>query len=212
MQLQLNKSMKERIIVYIDGFNLYFGMKDSGWRKYYWLDIYKLSEELLRLDQELVKVKYFTSSISNNSEKEKRQRTYLDALSQNKNIEIIYGQYKTGHPRCTKCGNINTYVTEKQTDVNISTEMIKDAYQNNFDAALLISGDSDLISPVKLIQEEIKHKRVIIVFPPKRVSVDLRKLTPTSFTIRAHKFRVSQLPKVLKKADGFELKRPKQWK
>jgi hypothetical protein len=29
----------KRVIAYIDGFNLYFGLRDSGYRRYYWLDI-----------------------------------------------------------------------------------------------------------------------------------------------------------------------------
>ena len=28
-----------RVIVYIDGFNLYFALRSKGWRKYYWLDL-----------------------------------------------------------------------------------------------------------------------------------------------------------------------------
>ena len=31
---------KQRVIVYIDGFNFYFGLKSNAkWKKYYWLDI-----------------------------------------------------------------------------------------------------------------------------------------------------------------------------
>ncbi len=28
----------DRVIVYIDGFNLYFGLKSKGWRRYFWLN------------------------------------------------------------------------------------------------------------------------------------------------------------------------------
>jgi len=40
--------MLERRIFYIDDFNLYFGLKDKGWRKYYWLDLEKLCLKLTR--------------------------------------------------------------------------------------------------------------------------------------------------------------------
>ena len=31
---------KQRVIVYVDGFNFYYGLKSSArWKKYYWLDI-----------------------------------------------------------------------------------------------------------------------------------------------------------------------------
>lgn len=50
---------KQRVIVYIDGFNFYFGLKSNAkWKKYYWLDIVKLFEMFMRPDQELVAVKY----------------------------------------------------------------------------------------------------------------------------------------------------------
>ena len=49
---------KQRVIVYIDGFNFYFGLKSNAkWKKYYWLDIVKLFEMFMRPDQELVAVK-----------------------------------------------------------------------------------------------------------------------------------------------------------
>lgn len=40
---------KQRVIVYIDGFNFYFGLKSNAkWKKYYWLDIVKLFEMFMR--------------------------------------------------------------------------------------------------------------------------------------------------------------------
>lgn len=39
---------KERVIAYVDGFNLYFGMKDAGFEAYKWLDLILLSKNLLK--------------------------------------------------------------------------------------------------------------------------------------------------------------------
>lgn len=34
---------KQKVIVYVDGFNFYYGLKgDPKWKRYYWLDIVKL--------------------------------------------------------------------------------------------------------------------------------------------------------------------------
>lgn len=74
------KPKKERVVVYIDGFNLYFGIIDAGFEKYKWLNLNLLSKNLLRPDQELSGIKYFTSRISNNPDKQKRQSTYIEAL------------------------------------------------------------------------------------------------------------------------------------
>lgn len=83
----------ERIIVYIDGFNLYFGLKQKGWKKFYWLNVSKLAQSLLKPDQDLNKVKYFTSRVSSPPDKVKRQGTYIEALETLKDVEIFYGKY-----------------------------------------------------------------------------------------------------------------------
>lgn len=44
----------KRVIAYIDGFNLYFGLKSKNWKKYYWLNVHGMAESLLQSDQELV--------------------------------------------------------------------------------------------------------------------------------------------------------------
>jgi hypothetical protein len=64
---------KERVIVYVDGFNLYFGMKEAGFEHCKWLDLNLLASSLLHSNQELIEVKYFTSRVSNNPQKQKRQ-------------------------------------------------------------------------------------------------------------------------------------------
>ena len=56
----------DRVIVYIDGFNLYFGLKSKGWRRYFWLNPQKLIENLLKPGQRLVFTKYFTARVNNN--------------------------------------------------------------------------------------------------------------------------------------------------
>ena len=71
---------KERVIVYVDGFNLYFGLKEAGFLSSKWLDIKRLCIDLLKPNQTLAEVKYFTSRVSNNPDKQKRQTTYLEAL------------------------------------------------------------------------------------------------------------------------------------
>ena len=78
---------KERVVAYIDGFNLYFGIREAGFDKCRWLNVKKLVESLLQPNQELLQVKYFTSRVSNNPDKQKRQSTYIDAL-ESLNIKI----------------------------------------------------------------------------------------------------------------------------
>ena len=46
-----------RIITYIDGFNLYYGLKDADFERYLWLDLVRLSVNLLKPGQKLIRVK-----------------------------------------------------------------------------------------------------------------------------------------------------------
>ena len=62
-----------RVMVYVDGFNLYYGLRTKGWRRLYWLDMQALSENLLRRGQRLAGVRYFTARITG-KEQAKRRR------------------------------------------------------------------------------------------------------------------------------------------
>lgn len=203
----------ERVIAYIDGFNLYFGLKDSNFRRFYWLDVTKLTATLLRANQSLVQTKYFTARISANfsTAKTRRQATYLDALETLSGLSIFYGHYLRKPARCNSCGATWTIHEEKMTDVRIATELLMDAHSDNFDTALLISGDSDLVPPVNAIHAAFPRKRVIVGFPPGRNSVNLKNAAKGAFHIGRDKLSRSQLPVSVVKPDGFILVRPAKW-
>jgi hypothetical protein len=69
-----------RVVAYVDGFNLYFGLKNGYGRRYHWLDLQALATSLLQSGQELREVQYFTAGVKNDPEGARRQSTYLDAL------------------------------------------------------------------------------------------------------------------------------------
>jgi len=201
----------ERVIVYIDGFNLYFGIREKFGKKFLWLDLIKLSKSLLKENQQLKGVRYFTSRIRNAPEKEKRQNTYLEALETLAGLDIYYGHYLLNTIECYKCGNIFPKPNEKMTDVNIAVELLADAFNNKYDTAILISGDSDLAGPVRKIKQLFPIKKIIIVFPPGRTSFMLQKLADISFIIGRKKLKDSQFPDIILKDDGYQLIRPDTW-
>lgn len=137
----------ENVIAYVDGFNLYFGLKSSGLRRYYWLNIYALCQTLLKSNQRLVCSKYFTSRVSRPADKAHRQTTYIEALETIADCPIFFGHLLTNPRTCRSCGNVEQVPTEKMTDVNIAVELLTDAFQNRFDTAIIVSADSDLTSP-----------------------------------------------------------------
>ena len=97
------------------------------------------------------------------------------------------------------------------TDVNISVELLSDAFQDKFDTAFLISGDSDLTGSIKKIHELFPKKRIVIAFPPGTFSFELSKLADAHFTIGRKKLADSIFDDEVKKKDGFILKRPDRW-
>lgn len=134
----------QRVITYVDGFNLYYGLRSKSWRRYYWLNLRELSLRLLKPDQHLVCVKYFTARISYPPDKVDRQNSYIEALETLPDLYIFYGKYQVNPQICPSCGATSYIPGEKMTDVNIAVEMLTDVYQNLFDTAILISADSDL--------------------------------------------------------------------
>ena len=201
---------KERVIVYVDGFNLYFGMIDAGFDYCKWLNINLLVNNLLQNNQTLVEIKYFTSRVSNNPEKQKRQNTYLEAL-ESVGVNIYYGNYQSDKLECRRCGNIWPTYNEKMTDVNIATQILIDAFQDKYDMAMLISGDSDLVPPIKSVHEIFKNKRVFVAFPPKRHNQSVALMAKGSLTIGRKKLVDSQFALEVTKRDGYILKKPKDW-
>jgi len=201
----------QRVITYIDGFNLYFGMKAQYNNKYLWLDVEALSRSLLVTGQELVATKYFTSMVTNQPDKEKRQRTYLDALKSSTGCHFYYGRYQSNVIKCRGCGSNWPSPKEKMTDVNIATQMLMDAFTDQFDVAILISGDPDLIPPIQAIKSLSPQKRVGLYFPPSRHSIQLESVVDFSGLIGKKKLRESQLPENITKPNGFVLTRPTTW-
>ncbi|MEP7197465.1 MAG: NYN domain-containing protein [Saprospiraceae bacterium] len=202
---------KERVIAYIDGFNLYFGMREAGFDQSRWLNVKNLVISLLQSNQELVGVKYYTSRVSNNPDKQKRQSTYIDAL-ESTDIKNFYGNYQDGSEECKRCGNIWRSAKEKMTDVNIATAIIIDAYTDHYDMAMLISGDSDLMPPINAVHTLFNTKRVFIAFPPKRHNNSMALIAKGSLIIGRKKLADAQFDEEVMSKSGYKLKKPIEWK
>ena len=202
-----------RVISYIDGFNLYFGLRAKGWRKYYWLDLAAMSRALLKPGQKLVHTHYFTARIRDkgHGQSAKRQTLWLDALATRPDITCHFGHYLPKARQCHNCGATWTTHEEKMTDVNIAAQLLCDAYEDNFDTALVISGDSDLTTPIQMVRDRFPNKRLIVAFPPKRHSDQLRRVAHGYIVIGADSLRQNLLPDEIETPTGFILKRPTEW-
>ena len=204
----------QRIAVYIDGLNLYYGMKSMGWRRYYWLDVQRLSENLLRPYQRLQFVRYFTAKFlpdDNDPGQVERQDAYLQALSSLPKVRIQYGLHIPKTITCSRCGAASLTYEEKMTDVNIAIALLEDANNNLYDTAILISADSDLTRPIEVVRQKFANKRVLAAFPPKRHSQDLSEVATRAIHLGRDLLRDSQLPAPVIKPDGYLIPKPALW-
>ncbi len=201
----------DRVVAYIDGYNLYFGLREKGWKRFYWLNLQKLAEQFLKPHQKLLETKYFTTIVKYPDDKRLRQQAFLEALQTLPNFSFFYGHFLADPVTCRQCGHTYTTHHEKMTDVNISVELMKDAFQDRFDVAFLVSADSDLVSPVRTVRQLFPKKKVISIFPPGRFSSALKKVSTGVLHIGHVELSKSLFPEQVIK-DGVLLERPASWR
>jgi hypothetical protein len=54
---------------------------------------------------------------------------------------------------------------EKKTDVNIAVEILSDAFNNNCDSVILVSGDSDVQPPIQWVKRNSSSKKITVYIP-----------------------------------------------
>jgi hypothetical protein len=185
----------------------------NRWREFIWLDVVKLSQSFLLPSQELVAVKYFTARVTHPRTKYHRQNIYLEALDTLEKYQKIEGEYYYNEKECWYCHKMFPNPKEKKSDVNLATELLVDAIDNNFDTAILIAADSDYEAPLKVIKERYPKKRLIVEFVETNFSYNLAELVkPYVFTITRDMLSKCQLPDKVTSLSGKTLKRPPYWK
>ena len=204
----------KRVIVYVDGFNFYYGLKtEQRWKRYYWLDVVSLFEKFMRPDQELIAVKYF-SARPERQDKNERQYAFFQANKENPRFKLILGKYLSKEITCFRCGNIIHTYEEKETDARIVTQIVADAYEKNCEVAIIVSADSDMIPAVELAKSA--GQKIFIYFPPNQYSSNLSSLangSPIHMSRYESRFRQSLLPDVVHLAShDFDLTIPQKWK
>lgn len=204
-----------KTFVYIDGFNLYYGALKRT--PYKWLDLDRLSRELLPTDT-VDAVKYFTARVSarpHNPSAPIDQQVYLRALRTVPNLDIVFGHFLT-HSVPMMLTGVNPpqrvwvdKTEEKGSDVNLAAHLLGDAFKKRFELAVLITNDSDLAEPVRIVTKEL-GLRVGILNPHQHHSVTLKGLATFVKRIRQHHLITSQFPMVMNDAKGTFTK-PSSW-
>lgn len=200
--------------IYIDGFNLYYGcIKDTPYR---WLNLAEMCRLLLPKD-EIQRIKYFTAEVSarpNDLDKPLRQHIYWRALRTIPNLEIIKGSFLSHDVIMALSPPAKGYATvikteEKGSDVNLATHLLVDAFHNDFELAVVVSNDSDLLAPIQVVTREF-CKPVGLLNPHKYTSVTLQPHVLFVKRIRKGVLARSLFPETMADSKG-RFKKPANW-
>jgi uncharacterized LabA/DUF88 family protein len=163
-------------------------------------------------------MKYFTARVlprPDNPGQPLRQEIYLRAL-RSLGADCIFGRHLS-HPVMMRVADPNAAkpfvrvikTEEKGSDVNIAAHMLLDAFRNEYDCAVLISGDSDLKAPVEMVRNDFS-KTVGVINPQKVDCKVLRSAASFYKRIRTSDLAASQLPVILTDATGT-IHKPANW-
>lgn len=207
-----------RTIAYIDAFNLYYGCLRRT--PYKWLNL----DALFRLivpKHEVVAIKYFTALVSarpHDPQQPVRQEIYLRALRTLPQAQIVLGHYLSNttrmplaHPVAGGSRTVEVIKTEeKGSDVNLAVSMVHDAHRKLFDAALIVSNDSDLTGAARIVRQDL-GKVVGILNPSHRqTSRSLANVATFVKQVRKGALEKSQFPNPLTDANG-QFHKPASW-
>lgn len=233
-----------RTNIYVDGFNLYYGAVKGT--PYKWLDIAAVCRRLLRPVVVINRIRYFTAETAGGPQdpnKVQRQRYYLRALQTVPGTSVHFGRFlesrvrmRVAHPAPGSPRTVEVVKTEeKGSDVNLASWMLLDGFRNDYEQAVVISNDSDLAEPLRMVRYELglpvgvlnPHTqatcdREFYARPrqpgtrPRRAhpSIELRKLAKFRRDIRSDgagsDVALCQFPETLTDAQGL-IRKPVEW-
>jgi uncharacterized LabA/DUF88 family protein len=214
--------------VYVDAFNLYYGCLMET--PYKWLNLRALCELSFPADT-IQDIHYFTARIKPNAhdpDKHVRQDTYFRALRTVPGLHIHEGTYSRKPvklplhpipapptpPTLVKVVKIE----EKGSDVNLATRLLIDAFDKAFDAAVVITNDSDLAEPIRQVRHKFGYRVMILHScsrPGRGPSIDLRKAIglrggSTPLVVQEAHLAASQFPPTMTDVHGT-FRKPAPW-
>jgi hypothetical protein len=202
--------------VYVDGFNLYYGAVRGT--PYKWLDIRRLCE-LIFPKNEIHEIHYCTAIVQDppwDRGKSTRQLTFIRAL-ETTGVEVHYGSFLSNvvtmplaHPEPGGPRIVEVIKTEeKGSDVALGALLVAHGYQERYEAAIVVSNDSDLILPIEIVTKELRLP-VGLLNPHPRYAAELARVASFKRRIRTGVLGAAQLPTSLTDEHGV-ITRPSSW-
>lgn len=213
--------------VYFDGFNYYYAAfrSDNGmpgrFADYKWLDLRAYCQAVLGERFDINRIRYFTTAVkptASDPDKHMRQDHYLRALKHACGVSVHKdGQFRLRekYGKIVEPGHCQDRIKvslreEKGADVNLASHLILDAANGDFDAAVVVSDDSDLLVPVRMVMQTF-NKQVYVIHLRKRRCSFASVATHVYHGDKAHFFSRNQLPRDVVCPDGKVLTRPSRW-
>lgn len=142
----------DRVTIFIDGSNLYHCCKSEFGKAS--IDFEKFAQ-LLVGDRKLIRIYYYNAVVrrEDGEERYRKQQAFLGRLRR-----VPYLTLKLG--RLERRGSS---VVEKGVDINIAVDMMRYAYNDSYDVAILVSGDGDFATVVEAVKDRGKHVEVAAV-------------------------------------------------
>lgn len=200
--------------VYVDGFNLYYGCVKNTPHK--WLNILDLCQRSLPTHFQINRIRYFTALVRprpGNPQQDVRQQTFIRALETLPMLSTHYGTFLESQVRMPLVNPPPTTALvikteEKGSDVNLATYLLVDAYENDFEAAVIITDDSDLAEPIMVVRRRL-HRHVTVL-SPRGKSRKLSQVATRFRKIDMSHVAASQFPPTLSDAHGV-ITKPTTW-
>lgn len=185
----------KRVTCYVDGFNLYHAIDDLTQPHLKWLDLWSLAESLTYPRERLVSVNYFSAFATWLPDKYARHRVYVRALEL-RGVTTFMARFKEKDRQCYGCGSHWIDHEEKETDVHIALKILADAFDDIFDRAIIISGDSDLVPVLTMVHTRFPTKGLLVAPPPGRYAGarDLRQQASSQMEITKGRIARNLLP------------------
>jgi len=206
-----------RTIVYIDGFNLYYGaVRHTPWK---WLDPEALFRTLLGSRNTIIRIKYFTARVQPSPADpgvHERQAAYLRALDAHcPLLDLHFGHFLRHRVRMEHASpplaSVDVWKNEeKGSDVNLALHVLNDAWLNAYDCAVIVSNDSDLGKALRLVKLQTGKLIGLVTpgAPRRRTSAQLRRHADFMKPIRAWMLKSNQRPDPI---PGTSIHKPPIW-
>lgn len=162
MSLSFRNGHMERVMMFIDGNNLYHSLKHVMGRTN--LDFNEFSKRLVG-ERHLIRVYYYNAPLNREDDEDKyrQQQSFFDSLDSVPYLTKKFGRLERRLVKQTLPDgtfvSVPTYV-EKGVDTFIVIDMLSHAFKDHFDTAILVSGDEDFAVLVENVKDLGKHVEV----------------------------------------------------